>query len=759
MHRHLTLKLGTLVFLSLAPVVAPASEVTLELRGPTPPLAGDLVVRGEGGSGSETTYPLQDSVRLPTPVGATSVSCRGTGLWCPTIPLDNDEVKLPVFATITMSARLSGLSAVEELHGGTVQGVVHRDKDGPPLDFRAPLSFEDGRVSFAAPRALIDLRFAFPGAAPVYRWGIQPPTKNPAPEDLDLGNLSLHPGGSVSGWAKSEATELPVPSAHVEVSEVTGGDSPPPFLASEVKTEKNGFFQIPSLDSGTYRLKVSAPGLVAQVLESVEVQSGSETLLGTVLLHQPIRLSVEVRPPQDPKGQPWSLSVRPLQPLPEEKPIEVTANEQGIAEISALRAAEYVVQVSSSDGDMFLLDQHRVTGDGWLRLDVPLAKVEGTVRLGDEPIEARVELESGSGDRSELRSNEDGELSGWIRRPERAWLLATVNWDEGDEKRRRKLNLTPDVSGEVIHLDIELPAGAVFGEVVNQLGEPQPDLRVVASPAAGSSQFSEIVGQTDRSGRFHLTGLDATEYLLQAGGDGQPASEVVRVDLSNHLPVGEVRLVVWPTRRLEGQVSRGGQGVAGARVALAGVGRVPVSFEVPTDGQGRFRLELPESVERAVVTVFAPSQLLWSSCLAISGDDLVVSLPDPPSASLSLSTTGRVDLPPVTGGQEVLLTGDGGIVSYGGVVNWSRLRGAQRAIEPSGSSVVDHLQVPGIAAGRYALAWSTEPLWALAAKTCAGAFPNATWVAVDPGGEADLELDLGAIQERAAKEKEPASSD
>lgn len=748
MHRRLSLGAPLLLIAVCLAANANAAEVYLAPRGDLSLHSGELVIRSS--SGDETIHSLRNFKSLSISAGEASVTCRGERLWCPDLPLRGDTVELPVFPTMRVTARLTGRGAAAQHTTGTVQGIVRGEPPARPLEFRQALSIRDGEIAFEAPRAGLDLRFALSGAAPVYRWGVDPPAAGAEAAAVRLGDLPLHPGGSLSGWVMTRDDELPVDDATIVALPVSATDAgSTPLREWEVTSGENGFFQVHGLEPGTYRLQLSAADLVSQAIEAVEVAEGSETLIGTVLLPSPIRVSFQLTPPLDPRGRPWKLTLRPAHPLPGEPAAEAMAAVDGTGVISSLRIAEYVVQVVSSDGDALLFERRRISGDDWLTLEVPVAEVRGTVSLGAEPISATVVVETGDGDRAELESGEDGELSGWMRKPEPPWALATVSWSEGDERRQRKVEVVPDVEEELVRLDIDLPTGAIFGDVVDAEGRSQSGVRVLATPVEGATQFTEVRGVTDRNGRFHLTGLEEEPYLLQAGGNGSPASEVVMVDLSGDLPAGDVRLVLWPTRRIEGQLTAGTQPVAGALVAIEGVGRVPVSVEAPTNAQGRFAFELPESVTRVVVKVSAPSRVLWSACVPVDGEELHLALPTSPAGRLSLSSSSRADLPPTTRGQLVLLTGDGGFLAFGQLLRWSTLRNAQWSVEQEGNRLLQRLPVPGLPPGSYALTWSGAPAWELAARTCARAFSGADWVALAPDGEAEVHLDLFTMQERA----------
>lgn len=742
------LTLGWIVFAgcALTAAAAQAAEVRLDLRGLERVPAGELVVLGAEPTGGEVVRPLR--AVLAAPAGST-VTCRGEGLWCPELRVTEDHLTLPVFPTTTVTGRVVGRAALRAPVTARVQGVVRTASEGATLELRTEVSLEDdGTFAFPVPRADLDLRFAFPGAAPVYLWAIAPPAEED-PATVRLGSLTLHPGASLIGWAARREDDLPVPRASVVASPMRSGDEPRmPLHTWRGVADERGFFQLHGLSAGTYRLELTAEGRVPRVLEAVEVSPGAETIVGTVALPSPLRLSVAIQPPRHPDGARWMVELSPVRRLPDEEPVRVEASEEGIAEVDSLRPAEYYVRVQGPGGDNLHFERHEVVGDEWLSLEVPVVQVAGTVRLGGEPIAADVVLEGGDGDRVELASDEMGRLTGWMRRPHRPWLMATVAWTEAEARRQRLLEVVPSVEDETIELAIDLPAGVLHGEVVDAEGRPQRGVRVIATPAERASRFTRVRGRTDLQGRFHLTGLDSTRYQLQAGGNGGPASEVVTVDLSADVPAGDVRLVVWPTRELEVRVLADHEPVPGAEVSLGAFGRHPVALAATTDPGGGATFEVPESVERAVVTVFAPSRSLWSGCLALGDEPLVLALPIGGAGTLSLRLLGRNDLPPILGGRNVLLTGDGGFVDYGTLVHWNRSLQAERALETDGAEVVESLAIPALAPGRYALTWTGAPEWELAAVACAGGFSGLGWVTLSPGGEARLSLDGREAQAR-----------
>jgi hypothetical protein len=512
---------------------------------------------------------------------------------------------------------------------------------------------------------------------------------------------------------------------------------------------------VDGLGAGTYRLVVETRDRAPRVLDAVSVEADAETQVGTIRLDRRVHLALDIEPALDPDSEPWRALLQPLRPLADEQPTELILDPDGSGTAADLRPTEYALLVRSSRGDVLLTRTIRIDTDERLLLTVPLIQIEGKVELGGEPLAAHVLVETGAGDRVGLDSDDDGMLTGWIRPPERPWLLVTVRWRDGDEDHERSLELVPSAERDgALILDIDLPARVIYGQVVDHEGRARPGMRVTATPAAASARFGSVEGESGPDGRFHITGLEPMLYRVQAGGNGRATSEQVLVDLGGDLPAGDVRLVVWPTRRLQGRLLRDSLGVPGANVVLHTVGRSPATLEVRTAPDGSFVAELPAEADRAVVTVVAPSATLWSACMTLGEDTLSVTLPSSPPGTLRVTTRGRRDLPPATAGRSVLVTGSGGFITQGTFSHWNRLLDGARDLDRDGNRIVEDLVLPSIAADRYALTWSLEADGDLAARSCAGALGDVVWQNLPPAGEATLSLDLAPVQARRLADPE-----
>lgn len=720
----------------------------LELHVDRVPAESMLVLKSPE-TGEEMTLAFSEwhARKSPTKYEGWSLSCLAPGLWCPVVEV-RDGYSLPVFPAMKLTGSLAG--PAQPPREGQLQGLLGASPDGAPLQLAVPFEIRDGRFEVEVPRRPLDLRFAFPGAAPVYRWDLQPPPPGGDTGDLPLvrlGQIRLQPGGSLMGWVQRWEDRIPVDDAKVTARPVTGNQdgSSHPFQVTETITGEQGFFQITGLESGFWQLQVTAPGRATRLIQEVEVQPAAETQVGVALLSPPLEIAAQVDPPTHPDGAPWHLQIDAVEPVPGEARRTVELSAEGRGEIAGLRPTRYSVKIQDASGSNYLVASPRAAvAESWF-FEVPLVNISGTVRLGGEPLSAEVRLQGGAGDRVELESDESGTLTGWMRRPQREWLMATVSWVEGEELRQRRLEVLPSVDEDRLELEVDLPAGALHGEVVDRKGRPRSGVRVTATPTYRASRFTEITTHTERGGRFHFTGLDNGPYRVQAGGNGRPASEAAEVDLSGPLPPDGLRLVLHPTRVVDLRVTHGGNPVPGASVSLNVPGPEPASVQVTTDVRGRREVNLPDSADRAVVTVLIPGRPSWSGCIRLSGPEVEIALPTEPAGALTVTWRGRGDQPPLVGGRAMVLTEYGGFFDHGALL-------AQRdtliARAEEDGELVSTLRATSLAAGRYAIAWVEVPTALLAAQTCAGGVGLPDWTTVSPGGEGRLTLDTTELQKR-----------
>ncbi len=737
--------------LASQPLVASTSttELRLDLRGGLRELPTDAeLVAVAAADGSERRWPLRDMARLELPADKTwEVTCSAPGVWCPRLEIKDDpRLSLPVYRGVQVKGIVRAERGGELPETGELQGAIWEGDRPAEYQLRETLTLRDGEFAFQAPAAALDLRLAFEDWAPVYRWRFKTEIDGGPP---DLGVLRLVAGASVAGWIRDRELDLPVERAVVTLAPlVTDWVPRARGLDHETRVDTHGFFQIRGVTPGRYRLEVGASSSAVLVLDEVEVTTDSETLLGALHLAPPVASLIRLDPAVDPEGGRWQVRLHPVRPLPEEAPVEVAAGEDGIAEVLGLRPAAYVVQVLAASGASLVHEEHEIDSDSVVEMSVPVIEFHGAVRRDEEPLEARVRLETGSGDAASFETDAQGEFRGFIRHPRWPFAFASVTWLDDGQERTAELELAIEVPEEgPFELEIEVPAQSVVGVVVDGKGRPVAGVTVTASPARPKRSRSVPRSETDGEGRFRLVGLHNELYHVQAKRGGV-ASEVSKIDLGSGVGAGELRLVLAPSRVVDGRVlTSQGEGLGGAEVRFEAGGRSPLSTSTISDWSGAFSLNLPEDAVDAVVLVFAPSQLLWSECVRLEmAEELVIQLPPLPGGTLLLETRWQPDLPPVSGGRPFVVSDRGGVFDMGTLLYWQRRKSGSGSSDASGTRTI---AVPAVAPGSYAFVWSPGQIWELSAAACSGAFLGQGGGTLVAGGQAHLSIDLRKYQTRA----------
>ncbi len=724
-------------------------EVRLEVPPQWAPRRTVTIIATARGHGEEPPLELRATTpnRLELPVGtAWSVTCSGEGVWCPTLQIALQDppsrVDLPCFP----AARLTGRPLVPRGAKGPetilVQGWFYPQAAEKPITLLLSAAVVGSSFEIEVPQGRLDLRLAAEGWAPVYRWGVEI-----GQGGLDLGALDLIPGGSISGFVVGGDGVSPVPGA--ELSLVPAGSRSPPggaptehlaLLATTTRSSHLGFFQVAGLQAGRYHLEVRSSTFAPTRVEDVEVLPAAETLLTRIQLKNRIRVSVSVDPPLDPEDRLWLLRFIPRHPLNREI-LEIRTDEQGQATPEGLSPESYTIWLMTAAGSLVDQKQVALDQDDSVAFSLPLVRVLGEVRVGDQPVAAAVELSTGEGDSWRFASDAEGVFRGTMRLPTRilfARVRAAEPQLEADLEIREFL-----IREGLLELEIELSDLAIRGFVLDQTAAP-----VARATVEARSDRSRAVSSTrsDQDGRFTLPGLQAGAYRVAASHPDRGDSAPERVVLGPQASATALTLVLRRRSEVSGIVqSASGQPVPGAQVRVSTPRPIPLVDAATTDASGRFSLRLPAEAAYGVVEVLAPSQLAWSGCVMWAPDpeaEVRIELPPLPGGEIEVLTTWDPQLAPTTSGWAFLLTGDGGFLAADTLADWTdqiagalppevdRARGTVRAFYPA------------VASGTYAYVFSQDPWWVWADRLCTRALaPNLDWKYLSPGGQIRFEHD------------------
>lgn len=572
-----------------------------------------------------------------------------------------------------------------------------------PVTLRCPI--DQGAWSCPGPSGSFDVRLEAAGYAPRYAWDVR---LEPG-ASVDLGRTVLRRAASVVGRAVGGDASSPRGPCRATLREDgtrRGTPRPGPEDAHDttsVPLSAHGRFHIVGVAPGEHLLAVECE--TASASREVRVRAARETRIDPPLRLEELSLDVVVTPRVGPDGQPWRLSVAALAPRFRRVADGAAASIDGHWAQRGLAAGTYRVDLESRDGTRWLqrfVELH--AGSGPLPLRVAFVKVAGRVRLGSQPLRARLEFfNQDGGEPAMLASDGDGRFAGLLpMAPDVAETGWTVEAHVADPPIRRRLEgvRVLSVAGKAADpLDLALPAVAVRGTVVSEDGEPQVGAQVIFEDAAGA----RTVAATDDAGAFELAELPPGSYTAVAEsveGVSERATLEVAEGLESELP-----LVLERAERVAFHVVGSEGPVADAAIQAWFPPGTPRGF-TRTDADGRFELILPAGTTEVGLTVGAPGHALR-----------LVRLPSSDEQTLALGTSGgRLVLDLQRPGREgtPYLVHDGAIEAAAALAGWGT-----GDVGGDGPAVVEAIE-PGVYALCLAGVDDPRPLWqgALPAGHC-----------------------------------------
>ncbi len=533
-----------------------------------------------------------------------TVQVRQAGWWSPGLKLDaggrGEAVTLPLFraAEVTgLLARPGGRGPLPERLGVRIvlPPVTPRERKVPELESEASCSVApQGSFLCAVPAVPMDLRLLASPFAPSYFWGLVPH----AGEATDLGRVELIEGASLSGWLRFEGSVPEGEVGKLRLSPAAQGTTPGVEAlkrrAVEGDAEPSGFFQLRGLPAGAFVLRATLQGFGEGGLPAVILRQGEETQLrDPVVLQRPARLEVALSPSTDAYGKPWILRlVREdphahfLQTLAQGSP-----RENGTWKVGPVKTGEAALEVGDSQGSVWWEESVDLLPEAnSLFVEIPLIPIEGTVSVGDDPVEGRLWF----GGRRRIPNvvvelDEDGGFTGYLPR-EGLWDL-DIEGLESLEQAVDPIGVKIPEGKSVAELEIRLPDTEIRGRVVDKDGEEIPDAQLILiGLREGKKKRREALLRTDREGAFLFRGVPPGRLHLRAS-KGKADSSWQELDLQEDFNLPEVILRLEELLAIEGRVTQGGAAVAGAAI-FAKPRSQPSQRTTVTHADGGFRLDL-----------------------------------------------------------------------------------------------------------------------------------------------------------------------
>jgi hypothetical protein len=542
------------------------------------------------------------------------------GFWGPRKPLTvgstNQETRLTV--DLWAMGKVTGVLKAKEKGQALPRTVLVKTLAAPAFAKRLPAPKgamdcpvdEKGSWTCSLPAAVFDLVISADGFVPHYRWAVE----IPAGKERSLGTLELERGASVAGWLAVDDGPIEPGQCVVRLSPWSPGGADPEVAAKteqkahETIVSRDGFFQIKGLPAGVYLLEARQPGFSPVRIAPLRVAFQGETFLEEPLvLRRPLALSIEVSPPLDWLGHPWTARVvreeesggRP-DPVVFEGPVGKT----GILRVPDQAPGLFRVSILDSLGNGLAASEASLSSAGSppLRIEVDLVTLEGSVWLGQEPLAADLWFGGRSGAvRVHMASDPEGRFHGVLPRGG-DWKVDV----EASEPRLRtayRLDVRPNPAGQAT-ADITLPDTRIFGNVLDEHGKPAASAQVIFM-----SERVETLDSSDALGGFELRGLPEGTAWLAASKDGRGSARV-DASLVDGRAIGPIQLRFLPMRRLSGKVLSPAGPVPGAQVTVVATVPPVGGGIVLSEPDGSFDIELPEVTQRITAVVAAPGYAL-----------------------------------------------------------------------------------------------------------------------------------------------------
>jgi hypothetical protein len=542
----------------------------------------------------------------------------------------------------------------------------------------------EGDAACTGPRGRWDTRVKCPRYAPSYSWD----RAVEAGRTLDLGRIPLREGIALLGKVTTDDGEVDPRAVTVRaVSRVlpdagsVGTPSQLKSLATTAPVNPWGYFLFDALPAGAYEISASQDGYEG-VSQTVVLKAGEDLELRAPLkLSRALHLTVQLDPPIDTSGAPWSIVLRAIRSGDLAEIARGETSDDGGWTSPAIRRGTYSIFVQNRSGDSYAKQEFDLEpGSELAAIQIDLVEVRGRVRVGDDALAADLWFGGRHGDvRAEAESDADGEFVLALPRAG-SWKVDVFSEAMRVSATGVDVEVPAPRHGQPVRIEITLPDTEVRGFVHDAQGAPVEGAVVTLVPVGGSANVVTV--ESDLLGSFSIRGQDAGTYSIEAR-KSHASSERRQVLLDEELTSPEVNLILRDRRALKGRVDSATGPVAGAWIlgfplTSSGTLAAMTAAQARSGADGGFELEVPPETASVRLVTTALGYTLALSRVSISGAEAAVSI------ALE-QRDGRLELSRPTGGsgtaQLPLLMVDGQPLDIPFLEIWSRAHSPNSSTE------------------------------------------------------------------------------
>jgi len=621
----------------------------------------------------------ENAVQLPP--GQWFLTPAAPGRWGESVLVTNDthEVSLKLLPATTLHAqiKLPDRGRVNEVsvHLQTIDAVDLSHAETRVVN--CPIARD--RIDCAVPAGVQDLVFRIPGYTSLYRWN-----QALAAPAADIGVLAFKRGATFSGRVESPLKNVAI---DVELTPSSRADENDAYRArksvAKLVTHPNarGTFVF-NVTPGRYVVRASSGKLVSEERE-VTVTEGREIVLREPLRLEPKRsVTINIQPPLDPWQQHWRAK------LIRKNPNGVTLNERfatvpesGIVKFDDALPGWYEVSVHRSNIDTWFSTSFDVDRDVDIAAPITFTRVRGIVRLGDQPLAARVTFANNAGLHLPVKTRADGTF---------LTLLPSIDgdrWPIVAVDAPRVSRVFHDVALEGADtpealVELRLKANSLRANVVDETGVPV--LNALVTFVAPTGEIKQV---ETNNGTATLDGLASGAYKLSALAKNAESEAPVTFDLPDDGDIHDATIVVGSVTTLRGEVrSSAGPIINASLFATPAQTAPPAIVSMPVDAVGEFQLEVPAATRDIVAAVSAPGFAFRMMRIPVTRDVIEVAMDQ-------------------SGGTLVIDATDNAYVVHGGVALRSHIAAYLGHGHPAGK---DAYEIPDVEPGVYSLCTLTE---------------------------------------------------